>query len=728
MNKNLKIKFGQCTVSLLTVFIFIAVTAVISTELTASASYETNVSQPLTSVMLDEPETVENGARTWEVQPFEIRGVFTGTVSISVNTGNAAEFAYESDCGGINLNMTRNISGTLLAIYDVEEMTAAEILEFLNNSLYITGDDAFSAVVDMIYISGKYTPFILTLGTDGELNCDNGTVTVEGSPLPAPGLGELNVTLSPDDGFYVSGYTIVAASDSGKVLKEEKFIGSGDQALTVTLSENAVIYPAFAEIGEEPDYTAERTAGNLKWESETVKISYKDALDFDFSAVLEAGIILDDLFTAPWSLGKDSISPPDIHMEAQFADGKTISKDTTIEKLDEKSGAEPGGEISIASGIAPENILPGKFTQLVTADYYTADSLCENHAYHANGIDYHKDGISRIIIIEKDGLTISGIHDDYTYSDDLSITPVLTPDSHGVKGSQAAVNADLIDISFTDKDGNATSKPTAAGKYVCTVTYSGDEYIAPAVFMKDVTIIKAENHSTPVKAVISNVTHDSLTVINAVDGQEYSADNGETWISGKAAAGGLLTISGLKQGGEYEVITRIAETGAYMASGSTASLPVKIHVLMTGVAESKNMPVTVEFKSTDGAVYSCVTDMAGNYAIALPGGNYYVSFTDKTGTSSPLKDTVTASPDGLMPFVALVTADDGETGTELPDEDADSRDEQLSGDIHDAQPAKQTGGDPQTGDDNNLLLFVVLLVISAVGIAVVLIIMKRTKK
>ncbi|MCQ2529763.1 MAG: choice-of-anchor L domain-containing protein [Lachnospiraceae bacterium] len=67
----------------------------------------------------------------------------------------------------------------------------------------------------------------------------------------------------------------------------------------------------------------------------------------------------------------------------------------------------------------------------------------------------------------------------------------------------------------------------------------------------------------------------TLTVINPVEGQEYSIDNGMTWI--RDSGSGEVAFTDLTPNTEYEIITRIAAT--QNAPASLPSDPVKVKTL-----------------------------------------------------------------------------------------------------------------------------------------------------
>jgi len=113
---------------------------------------------------------------------------------------------------------------------------------------------------------------------------------------------------------------------------------------------------------------------------------------------------------------------------------------------------------------------------------------------------------------------------------------------------------------------NPTVEPTTEPTAEPTLEPTPDPTTAPtakpkakkpdAVNKKDVTV-----GSTNIK-------------IKAVQGQEYSVDDGDTWHKPKDGAK-TVTISGLDKSTEYDIITRVAETEEFAASDPSDSLTVK---------------------------------------------------------------------------------------------------------------------------------------------------------
>jgi uncharacterized protein YjdB len=174
----------------------------------------------------------------------------------------------------------------------------------------------------------------------------------------------------------------------------------------------------------------------------------------------------------------------------------------------------------------------------------------------------------------------------------------------------------------------------AAGEYndTLTITYNTDKSITiPVTF----TVTKIANAETPESPSIVKRTSNSITV-EAVEGYEYSIDNGVTWTDSN-------TFTGLSEFTQYTVCVRIKETENQGASA--ASTPCKRYTLVEN-------PYTIDVSNLAG-------DKADDYVDALrtENGTQTVSYDAQSKTLILLDKDQTYTITGINGAVTIKTAE-----------------------------------------------------------------------
>ena len=145
------------------------------------------------------------------------------------------------------------------------------------------------------------------------------------------------------------------------------------------------------------------------------------------------------------------------------------------------------------------------------------------------------------------------------------------------------------------------------------------------------TKISSNDVPAPVNTPVLKATDQSVEVMNPDSKNEYSIDNGKTWIKPK---NNQVIFTGLEEGKKYSVLARTAETDTAMPSTATKANDITTLCHLIGNISAKNYPVSMKIldSKTGEVIQEIETDNQGNYSTLLPKGDYKI-VADSNGES-----------------------------------------------------------------------------------------------
>ena len=119
-----------------------------------------------------------------------------------------------------------------------------------------------------------------------------------------------------------------------------------------------------------------------------------------------------------------------------------------------------------------------------------------------------------------------------------------------------------------------------------------------------------------------NSRSEKNVIINTLDNQEYSIDNGVTW---KSSTTGTIDFDNLKEGTSYTIMTRVKEN-TYFDASETKEISLKTKIIVKGVVTGEDLPATVTIidPETKKVIGEVITDEKGNWELALDEGEYII--------------------------------------------------------------------------------------------------------
>lgn len=269
---------------------------------------------------------------------------------------------------------------------------------------------------------------------------------------------------------------------------------------------------------------------------------------------------------------------------------KEVKGATSYQLLDENNNA--------ISGRLPQS--SNKFTGLEAGKKYTVAVVKDNETKYVKGVTTKKVG---------------------SLASETTAIKVLAVGVHGivfenVKGQEYSYDGGKTWFSSDDEKTFIYDSLDMVTNYtiLTRVSETFDKMYGEVVSVSPTTlnIVSPEINSRSEKNVI----------INTLDNQEYSIDNGVTW---KSSTTGTIDFDNLKEGTSYTIMTRVKEN-TYFDASETKEISLKTKIIVKGVVTGEDLPATVTIvdPETKKVIGEVITDEKGNWELTLDEGEYII--------------------------------------------------------------------------------------------------------